>query len=287
MRFSLFMCPPKYYGIEYEINPWMSIQRQADRNLARRQWEELYHFLTDELRIQVELIEPVEGLPDMVFTANAGLALNGRFISSNFRNAERQGESRYYEEWFAKKGYTVVSLPRGQFFEGEGDLLFAGDADLYAGYLIRSDVRSHAAVADLLNLRVISLELTDKRFYHLDTCFCPLSAESVIYYPAAFDPYARQVIESNFSDRIELTEEEALQFVANAIVIDKHYIQPRGGEKNLRAALEARGYKVHEFEMSEFLKAGGATKCLVLKLMQSSQVPSGTGSWSSALQQSS
>jgi N-dimethylarginine dimethylaminohydrolase len=268
MKFSLFMCPPDYYGIEYEINPWMSLERQADHALAVRQWEGLRRFLIQELGVSVELIEPVKGLPDMVFTANAGLAVNGRFISSNFRNKERRGESPHFEEWFRKRGYRIHTLAQGHYFEGEGDLLFAGDADAYAGYLIRSDVFSHAEVAELLDRRVVSLELVDPRFYHLDTCFCPLNAESAVYYPPAFDPYARQVIEANFPDRIELTEDEALQFVANAIVLDNHYIQPQGGERRLRPALEARGFTVHELDMSEFMKAGGAAKCLVLKLME-------------------
>jgi N-dimethylarginine dimethylaminohydrolase len=281
MKFSLFMCPPEYYGIEYEINPWMSLERQADRTLAYRQWEALYRFLTDTIEMKVELIEPVKGLPDMVFTANAGIALDDKFVSSNFRNSERRGESPYFEDWFRKKGYRISNLVPQRFFEGEGDMLFAGDADAYAGYLIRSDVFSHAAVAELLSRRVVSLELVDKRFYHLDTCFCPLTSESAIYYPAAFDPYARRVIEVNFADRIELTEEEALQFLANAIVIENHYIQPLGGEKHLRPALESRGYQVHEFDMSEFMKAGGATKCLVLKLMTSVPVRGTGGKWPS------
>jgi N-dimethylarginine dimethylaminohydrolase len=275
------MCPPEFYGIEYEINPWMSVKRQADRAFARSQWEALHNFLTAELGVKVELIEPVKGLPDMVFTANAGLAYNDKFISANFRNKERRGESEYYDAWFKKRGYRVQTLPAGEYFEGEGDLLFAGDADAFAGYLIRSDVYSHATVAELLNLRVVSLELVDPRFYHLDTCFCPLNSGTVIYYPAAFDAYARQAIEANFTDRIELTEEEAIQFVANGIVIDKHFVQAAGGKKNLRPALESRGYQVHEFDMSEFIKAGGAAKCLVLKLMNTSTGPA--EKWSAIL----
>ncbi len=245
----------------------MSLKRQADRGLAREQWEALYGFLSKELGVDVQLIEPVAGLPDMVFTANAGLVRDRRFILSNFRHAERRRESKYYEAWFGRRGYSIYRLPAEHYFEGEGDVLFAGATDAYAGYLIRSDVYSHAAVADLLEVRIVSLELVDSRFYHLDTCFCPLGAESVVYYPGAFDSYAREVIKANFPDRIEVTEEEAVQFVCNAIVIENHYVQARGGRENLRRALEARGYSVHEFDMSEFIKAGGATKCLVSKLV--------------------
>ncbi|MBI5118801.1 amidinotransferase [Candidatus Poribacteria bacterium] len=271
MQTALFMCAPEHFGIEYEINPWMSLERQPDRGRAKTQWESLYRFLTCDLDVDVKLIAPVANLPDMVFTANAGLALDKKFVSSRFRHKERRGESEHYEAWFKQRGYSVHTLPGRLYFEGEGDVLFAGEADAYAGYLIRSDVYSHAAVADLLGARIVSLELVDPRFYHLDTCFCPLSSESVVYYPEAFDSYARDVIKANFPDRIEVTEQEALQFVCNAIIIGNHYIQPRGGSENLRPALEARGYKTHEFDMSEFIKAGGATKCLVLKLMETTK----------------
>ncbi len=265
-NFSLLMCRPDHFGIEYEINPWMSLKRQVDRGLACEQWKILYDFLRNEARLDVQLIEPRPGLPDMVFTANAGTARGGTFISSNFRSEERRGETPHFKDWFEKNGYMMYNLASDLHFEGEGDVLFADEKNAYAGYLIRSDVKSHAAVAELLDTRIVSLELADPRFYHLDTCFCPLDSETVVYYPGAFDSYARQVIAANFRDLIEITEEEAVQFACNAIVVGDCYIQPRGGGKSLRPALEARGYRVHEFDMSEFIKAGGAVKCLVLKL---------------------
>ena len=151
------MCPPDHYGIEYEINPWMSLERQADCRLAREQWQALYEFLSAELKLDVKLIQPVPGLPDMVFTANAGLAMNKRFISSNFRAEERRGESRYYDAWFKERGYSVHTLPSDLYFEGEGDVLFADERNAYAGYLIRSDANAHAMVAELLGVRIVSL----------------------------------------------------------------------------------------------------------------------------------
>lgn len=244
----------------------MSLERKADRAMARMQWQRLYRFLTRDLGQAVHLIEPVAGLPDMVFTANAGLARNGKFVSSNFRNSERAGESPHFEEWFRERGCLVYNLPSHYYFEGEGDVLFADDENAYAGYLIRSDVNAHAKVADILGVRIVSLELVDPRFYHLDTCFCPLTSESAVCYPEAFDQYALEVIRANFPDTIEVAREEAEQFVCNSLVIGKHYVQPRGGRKKLRAALESRGYAVHEFDMTEFMKAGGAVKCLVLQI---------------------
>jgi N-dimethylarginine dimethylaminohydrolase len=265
-NFSILMCRPDYFGVEYEINPWMSLERQVDRALAREQWEALYEFLRGEMKLDVRLIEPKPGLPDMVFTANAGTARGGKFIPSAFRKEERRGETPHFRKWFEKNGYMVYNFSSDLRFEGEGDLLFADEKNAFAGYLTRSDVKSHVAVAELLDTRIVSLELADPRFYHLDTCFCLLDSETVVYYPEAFDSYARQVIAANFSDRIEISEDEAIQFVCNAIVVGNCYIQPKGGGKRLRPELEARGYSVREFGMSEFLKAGGAVKCLVLKL---------------------
>ena len=179
---------------------------------------------------------------------------------------ERRGESKYFEGWFEKKGYLVYNLISDLYFEGEGDVLFAGEDAAYAGYLIRSDVDSHAASANLPGIQIISPELTDRRFCYLDTCFCPLNAQTIVYYPGAFDSHARKALTANFPDRIEVAAEEAVQLVCTAIVIGDHFTQPRGGGKSLGPALEARGCCVHEFDMSEFLKAGGATKCLVSEL---------------------
>jgi N-dimethylarginine dimethylaminohydrolase len=283
MNTSLFMCRPDHFGIEYEINPWMSLERQADRALASEQWEALYEFLRNELLLTVQLIEPQPGLPDMVFTANAGLTRGGKFITANFRSDERRGETPHYATWFEKRGYLVYNLAFDLCFEGEGDVLFSDEANAFAGYLIRSDVTSHARVSELLGVRIVSLELADPRFYHLDTCFCPLNHETVVYYPGAFDSYALEVIATNFSDRIEVTQEEAVQFVCNAIGFGEHYIQPKGGRKSLRPALEKRGYCVHEFDMSEFIKAGGAAKCLVLNLEEAPETE--TTNWGQAVNQ--
>jgi len=274
---AFLMCPPEYFDVSYIINPWMHGNvRKIDNALAKQQWRALYDILTD--LATVRLVHPQPGSPDMVFTANAGLVLGRRFLVSRFRYPERQYEEPYFADWFMDRGYEVSLMPRDIPFEGAGDaLLDRGTPRLWFAHGHRSVAAAGEVIAARLGCDVVSLRLTDQRFYHLDTCFCPLSAESVVYYPAAFDSYARQVIEANFPDRIELTEEEALDFVANAIVINKHCVQPKGGAKHLRPALESRGYHVHEFDMSEFLKAGGATKCLVLKLMET-----GKPAWSPA-----
>lgn len=260
----ILMCPPDHYGIEYEINPWMSRSRQVDRQEARKQWEELAGLLRGKLGLSISLLEPQEGLPDLVFTANAGIVHGNTFVPSNFRHPERRGEAPVFRRWFEKEGYAIHPLPPELYFEGEGDVLRFGD-ELFAGYRIRSDIHTHAWVSKILDTSVLSLELVDDRFYHLDTCFCPLSADTAAYYPPAFDSYACKVIESRVPRKIEVSPEEALRFACNAVVADGKAVLPAGCG-SLRRALEARGYEVWETELSEFLKAGGAAKCLVLFL---------------------
>src|SRR5216684_2642548 len=195
---NLLLCPPDYYGIEYEINPWMDRTHKALPELAREQWQRLYQKL-QSLGCRIELIPPQQNLPDMVFTANAGLVVGKRFIRSNFRFRERQGEERHFEAWFRERGYEILCLPEGLFFEGEGDALFCGDV-LFCGYRFRSDIRSHHKLAELLNCLVLSVELVQDRYYHLDTCFCPLPKGAAIWYPAAFDEYAQRAIRHHVSD---------------------------------------------------------------------------------------
>ncbi|MBI5420415.1 MAG: amidinotransferase [Deltaproteobacteria bacterium] len=258
------MCPPDYYGIEYEINPWMSRSRQADPEAARRQWESLFDLLQGRLGLRISLLAPMKGLPDLVFTANAGLVRRGTFIPSHFRHPERRGESPVFRGWFEEEGYEIRSLPRNLYFEGEGDVLRVG-GDLFAGYRIRSDIRTHAGVGEILEERVLSLELTDPRFYHLDTCFCPLAEDAAAYYPPAFDPYARRVIEAHVPRRVEVSPEEAMRFACNAVVAERKAVINTGCE-NLKTTLRGMGYEVWETDLSEFIKAGGAAKCLVLFL---------------------
>jgi N-dimethylarginine dimethylaminohydrolase len=171
---TLLMCRPTYYGIEYEINPWMSRLRGADPVVARAQWEQLHHTLTDVCGAIVELIDPRPGLPDLVFTANAGFVTPCLVILSRFRFPARSGEEPVFAEWFEKHGLPVVRMPEDVFFEGAGDALRCGE-NLFCGYHFRSEIRSHEFLAEVLKDRVLSLQLVDPRFYHLDTCFCPLA----------------------------------------------------------------------------------------------------------------
>jgi N-dimethylarginine dimethylaminohydrolase len=189
----VLMCPPVYYGIEYEINPWMQCSRPSNYPLAQEQWRTLYELLHDRLGVEVSLIEPRPGLPDMVFTANAGFVWKNKFIASNFRYNVRRGEGRYFEDWFASRNYEIVNLPEQIYFEGEGDLLMCGDI-LFAGCPIRSSPIAHLKIGETIPRQFRSLKLASEWFYHLDTCFCPLSHSEAIYYPAAFDADALKIL---------------------------------------------------------------------------------------------
>src|ERR1700730_11341694 len=114
------MCPPDFYGIEYEINPWMSRSRRSSPERARQQWIAL-HDLLRGLGVRVERMTPQPGLPDLVFTANAGLVFHNTFLSSRFRHEVRARESPHFDAWFAANGFKVEHLPENTFHEGAGD----------------------------------------------------------------------------------------------------------------------------------------------------------------------
>lgn len=257
------MCPPDFYGIEYEINPWMSRSRASDAAVARGQWDAL-HALLLALGANVQLLEPVQGLPDLVFTANAGLVWRKVVFLSRFRHAARQGETPVDDAWFRAHGFETRSLPAGLNFEGAGDALFCGDT-LFGGYIIRSDARALQWVAAEIGCRVIPLQLVDARYYHLDTCFCPLSATEAIWHPPAFDEYAQAAVRRHVPVLIDVASEEAARFACNAVVVGRHVVLNTGCPQ-LEAALAARGYAPHATPLDEFIKAGGSAKCLTLRL---------------------
>jgi N-dimethylarginine dimethylaminohydrolase len=260
---QILMCDPAYYGIEYEINPWMSRTRGSTPERAHSQWQGLHDALIG-LGVQVELLTPQPGLPDLVFTANAGLMFHKRFFSSRFRHEVRARETPHFDAWFAGHGFRVEHLPEGTFFEGAGDALFCGPK-LFAGYRIRSDVKGHQWLGQVLGKQVLPLELVNPYFYHLDTCFCPLAPGEVIWYPGAFDSYGRKVVEMHIPRLLAVADSEAKCFGCNAVVVGKTVIVNAGCEQ-LMAGLRGWGYQTVALELDEFLKAGGSAKCLTLRL---------------------
>ena len=262
----LLVCPPDHYQIAYEINPWMDVKKGADLTLARVQWTALMAVLEKNCGAKLERIEPAAGLPDMVFTANAGIVAGRTVVLSQFRYPERRPEETPFERWFQAYGYQVKRLPPVLFFEGAGDML--GTRDMwFGGYLQRSDIRAYRYVGEYLGREILPLELVDPRFYHLDTCFCPLSGGEVVWYPGAFDRYGQAAVMDRIpaAKRIAVSEEEAVRFACNAVCIGKHVVMPEGCPVTMES-LEQLGYAPLPVGLSEFIKSGGAAKCLTLTL---------------------
>lgn len=260
---TILMCPPDHYGIHYEINPWMSTERQADHQEAVAQWQQLRVALI-AAGAAIEQVRPVEGLPDMVFTANAALVRRSTAVLSRFKHPQRSGEERHFREWLTGAGFDVVEAPGDFSFEGAGDALFCGDT-LYAGYRQRSDAKGHQQIGELLGVRVLPLELVNSYYYHLDTCFCPLARDAAIWHPGAFDDYGRRVLEQNVSELIAVNDEEAERFACNAVVLGKTVVTNTGCPE-LHEALSERGFTPVATPLGEFVKAGGSAKCLTLRL---------------------
>ena len=266
---AFLMCPPKHYEVNYVINPWMAGNvHRSSRQQASEQWEQLHSALRQIA--QVHLVEPQPGSPDMVFTANAGLVRDGIVALSSFTHRERQGEEPHFRRWFRESGFAVRDIPRVTPFEGEGDALFEADGSrLWAGYGPRTLEDSHRQLTELWGVEVVSLRLVDPRFYHLDTCFCPLSNGDVMLYLPAFDQESQMKIEARYSrkQRICVSEADALRFACNAVNVGRTILLNQISEE-LCAELELRGFQVVQVELTEFLKAGGAAKCLVLRLSE-------------------
>jgi N-dimethylarginine dimethylaminohydrolase len=261
---AILMCRPDHFGVEYEINPWMHVANQVDRTAAQRQWDALLHTYAS-LGQEVVLASSVAGLPDMVFTANAGVVWNGRAVLSRFRHPERQGEEPYWRSVFEAQGFDVVAPPRDMSFEGAGDSLFVGET-LFCGFGFRTDRAAHGFVGRTLGVDVVSLELVDPRFYHLDTCFCPLNERTVLFAPQAFSPSSARTIRRMVPHVIEVPPDVAAGFACNAIAVGNRVISSTAAG-SLEGRLHDEGFdSVIALPMTEFMKSGGGVRCLSLPL---------------------
>lgn len=266
------MCPPNHYDVDYVINPWMEGNvHKSSRDRAVEQWQKLFHVMKEHTA--VDLVDPQIGVPDMVFTANAGLVLEDTVVLSRFYHKERQGEEPFFQKWFEENGFIVHTLPKDLPFEGAGDALLDREGRwLWAGYGFRSELDSHPYLAKWLDIEVLSLRLMDERFYHLDTCFCPLADGYLLYYPPAFDAYSNRLIEMRVPEhkRIVVDEPDAVNFACNAVNIN-HIIIMNKASDDLKQRLNDVGFQIVETPLTEFLKAGGAAKCLTLRVTESVQ----------------
>ncbi|MBE9046208.1 TIGR00300 family protein [Pleurocapsales cyanobacterium LEGE 10410] len=263
----ILMCAPDHYDVDYVINPWMEGNiHKSSRDRAVEQWSKLNHVLNDLAK--VDLVQGQPGVPDMVFTANAGLVLGDNAVLSRFFHPERQGEEPYFKKWFEDNGFNVFELPQDLPFEGAGDALLDREGRwLWAGYGFRSELDSHPYIAKWLDIEVLSLRLIDNRFYHLDTCFCPLTGGYLLYYPGAFDSYSNHIIEGRVPQekRIAIAEADAVNFACNSVNVGQSVVMNKA-TNSLKQRLGDVGFTVIETPLTEFLKAGGAAKCLTLRI---------------------
>jgi N-dimethylarginine dimethylaminohydrolase len=286
--YRFLVCPPEHYTVAYEINPYMHVEVRPDVELAFEQFERLVATLV-AAGATVERMEPVAGLPDLVFTANAGLVDGHRVVPSRFRHPERQGETAVDVAWFERAGFEVLPLGLDEPFEGAGDALPFGGASvvdaepsssarqddpaaaapvpatLLAGYRMRSSIRAHLALSRLLGVPVRSVELVDPRLYHLDLVFCPLDGRRALVAPQGLDAYGVRVVADLVPEPIWLEDHDAERFVANSVVVGRTIVMP-ACSRDLERRLRRAGFEVEVVDVGEFEKAGGACRCLTLAL---------------------
>ncbi|WUI01131.1 amidinotransferase [Spirillospora sp. NBC_00431] len=261
-RRRYLMCRPEYFAVTYAINPWMDPAAGADTGKAVEQWEALRAAYL-ALGHEVSLIDPIEGLPDMVFAANGALVVGGRVYGARFTHPERFAEGPAYARWLRKNGFSEV-LDAEHTNEGEGDFLTL-DRVILAGTGFRTELAAHQEAQEFLGRPVVTLRLVDPRFYHLDTALFPLGGENVAYYPGAFSPGSRAVLERLFPDAILAGERDAAVLGLNA-VCDGRNVVINAEATGLIETLRSHGYVPVPVDLSELRKAGGGPKCCTLEL---------------------
>ena len=269
------MCDPRYFGVEYVINPWMEGKLGSVVNAeAHSEWLALYGLLSETLGATIERIEPQSGLPDMVFSANAALVRGMLCVPARMNPVERQGEEPFYQAWFAERSFRLIELPEGMPFEGAGDALFGedtnGEAALFCASGFRSDPATHPYLSAAFGVPALSVRLIDPRYYHLDTCFCPLPGGNYLWYPPAFDAESRLLIEQAVAPekRYAVSDADAAAFACNAVGVGEDAVVLNAASPALRDWLAERGFTVHATPLGEFMKAGGSAKCLTLRIDQ-------------------
>ncbi len=265
---TVLMCRPDYYTVSYRINPWMHPEDPTDTGLAVRQWQVLFDTYKS-LGFDVELIDPIDGLPDMVYSANGGFVLDNIAYGASFTYPQRQPEGPAYMDWFREHGFDV-RVPQ-EINEGEGDFLLVGDAIL-AGTGFRSDSNSHKEVAEIFGREVVTLELVNPSFYHLDTAIAvldPAPAEgeqpNIAYLPSAFSEASLAILQKRYPEAILVSEQDASVLGLNSYSDGKNIViasRATGFEKQLRE----RGYNPIGVDLSELLLGGGGVKCCTLEL---------------------
>ncbi|PAV82049.1 hypothetical protein WR25_11094 [Diploscapter pachys] len=260
----VLMVPPNHFTVEYSINPWMKNEK-VDKAKAMQQWTELKKAIENE-GVEVLTMEQQPNLPDQVFVCNSGLVFKDKVYLSRFRHKERTGEQEHYLKWFKANRYQTIGEHYEKFFEGGGDAVFSDDKTLWAGFGPRTDKSVYDLIKKLGDIEIVICELTDPKFYHLDTCFAPVDETTALWYPPAFSEATKMEIKRRLPNSIAINDDEAKAFVCNAITVRNTVISPIGIGEQTKDALGKRGFRVTEVPMSEFMKSGGACQCLVLRL---------------------
>ncbi len=255
------MTAPRFFTVEYVINPWMDTSTPVDARRALDQWEALRQTYAD-LGHTVELVEPVAGLPDMVYSANGGLIVNGRAVVARFAHAERAAESIAHADWMSRNGFLPAETRHVN--EGQGDLLVIGSTIL-AGFGFRTDRRAHAEVAGHIGMPVVSLELVDPRFYHLDTALAVLDDHTIAYYPPAFTERSRMTLAKLFPDAIEVASADAYVLGLNVVSDGLNVVLPAAAT-GFAEQLRRNGFRPVGVDLSELIKGGGSVKCCTLEV---------------------
>lgn len=272
---TYLMCRPEHFTVSYTINPWMEPANPTDTAKAVAQWQTLYDTYI-ALGHDVHLIDPIEGLPDMVYTANGGFIIDGVAYGAKFRFQERVPEGPAFMEWFGENGFDVVDPVEVN--EGEGDFLLVGDTIL-AGTGFRSTGDSHRELREVFGKEVVSLTLVDPRFYHLDTAISVLDPvegpggvekANIAYLPGAFDEPSQQILAERYPDAILVADADGAVFGLNSASDGLNVlISPRA--KGFEAQLRERGYNPVLIDLSELLLGGGGIKCCTLELRGASR----------------
>ena len=275
------MTDPSHYAVSYRINPWMrpEVWRAGSQTLAERALDASRHLAAalDGLGARIEWVPAAPGLPDLVCPANAGVVLDGKVLLARFRHAERQGEEPIFRHAFERlrdEGvlHEIIEPPAGVFQEGAGDAIWDARRGLFwAGFGPRSDAWAANVITRTFSKPVVPLSLVTERFYHLDTCFCPLEGGEILYHPPAFAAAALSAIRDRVSGDllIEASDEEAAAFCVNAISLGRDIVMARAPD-SLKRRLAARGYRVRELDLSPFILSGGAAFCMTLRLDRTS-----------------
>jgi N-dimethylarginine dimethylaminohydrolase len=280
----ILMCAPEHFEVSYSINPWMKptdwAQRRQELEIrSGAGWRRLHDTL-EGLGAETILLRPQPGLPDLVFTANAAVVLDGVALPARFRHPERQGEEAPVERFFerlVREGVLdrVAPPPPGVRLEGAGDCVWDASRQLFwLGYGQRSDPAAAGVVRQVFDQEVMALQLVDPRFYHMDTCLSPLPRGEVMIVPEAFSPEGLDIIRERVpaGQLIALAPEDAANLAANAIVLGDDIVLSECSP-TLRRQLAERGYWVHEVSIPEFALSGGSCFCLTLRLDRSSGAP--------------